>query len=109
VRLEDPSLRYLRARVLETLGRVDEAASLVAEPKDVVSSYGPWWAIRGRLARRRGDEGLAGSSFVEAVANDPLDVEPACESLDEAPPKSPLALPLCDAARARDEPDIGKE
>jgi hypothetical protein len=111
--LEDPSLRYLRARILETLGRAEDAGSLVAEPKDVVSSYGPWWAIRGRLARGRGDEGLAGTSFVEAVANDPLDVEPACESLDaspaQLPPKNPLALPLCDAARARAEPDVGKD
>jgi hypothetical protein len=113
--LEDPSMRYLRARILETLGRVDEGSALVAEPGDVVSSFGPWWAIRGRLARGRGDEAMAGSSFVEAVANDPLDVEPACETLAAAPdarsgpPPNPPSPPLCDAARARGEPDLGRE
>jgi len=108
--LEDPSLRYLRARVLEAESSLaQEGATLVGDPKDVASSYGPWWAIRGRWARARGDEPLADASFVEAVATDPLEVEAACEGLAAGAPKDPLARPLCDAARARMEPDIGKE
>jgi hypothetical protein len=110
--LEDPSLRYLKARVLEALGRTEEGAPLVADPNDVVSSFGPWWAVRGRWARARGDDSLAGSSFVEAIATDPLEVEAACEGLKpDGPegPKNPLSLPLCDAARARQEPDLGRE
>jgi predicted Zn-dependent protease len=112
--LEDASLRYLRARILESLGRTEEGAPLVADAKEVASSFGPWWAIRGRWARARGDESLAGVSFAEAVANDPLDIEPACESLKPPPyPSSGGPLPqsnaLCDAARARNEPDLGRE
>jgi hypothetical protein len=108
--LEDPSLRYLRARILESLGRSEEGAPLVADPKDVASSFGPWWAVRGRWARARGDAPLAGASFLEAVANDPLEVEAACETLEpSAPTGGTLAPTLCDAAQARKEPELGRE
>jgi len=108
--LEDPSVRYLRARILESLDRVPDGASLVADPAAVVSSFGPWWAIRGRWARSGGDEGTAGTSFFEAVAADPLDVESACEGVEAtSAPKDPRGLPLCAAARARNEPDVGKD
>jgi hypothetical protein len=108
--LEDPSLRYLRARELEALGRTPEGASLVADPREVASSYGPWWAVRGRWARARGDETTAAAAFVQAVAADPLSVEAACEGLEAtSTPTNPLGIRLCDAARARNEPGIGKE
>jgi hypothetical protein len=108
--LEDASIRYLRARILESLGRETDAAPLVADPQDVVSSFGPWWAIRGRWARERGDDVRAEASFFEALAADPLDVEVACEGiLATHSPKNPLQQPLCDAARARQEPGIGQE
>jgi hypothetical protein len=108
--LEDASIRYLRARILESLGREADAAPLVADPKDVVSSFGPWWAIRGRWARARGDEATAESSFFEALSADPLDVEVACEGiLVTSSPKNPLQRSLCDAARARLEPTLGQD
>ncbi len=108
--MEDPSIRHLRARLLEALGRTSEAEATVADPKEVVSSYGPWWAIRGRLARARGDEATASPSFVEAVANDPLDAECACESADATGrPRESSGADLCDAARARHEPDVGQD
>jgi hypothetical protein len=108
--LEDPSVRYLRARILESLDRVPDGAPLVADPASVVSSFGPWWAIRGRWARTGGDDGTAEASFYEAVAADPLDVESACEGLDAtSAPKDPRGLPLCAAARARSEPDLGRD
>jgi hypothetical protein len=101
----DPSVRWLRARALEAAGRREEGDPLVADPKQVLSSYGPWWAIRGRWARLRGDEGAAGASFIEAVAADPFDVEGACETLDPGvSPTDPLKKALCDAARAAGEP-----
>jgi hypothetical protein len=103
---EDPSVRYLRARLLEAGGRIKDAEPLVADPKDVVSSYGPWWAIRGRLARARGDEATAEPSFVEAVAADPLDVECVCEGGE---PADRSLLPLCNAAKARNDPPLGRE
>jgi hypothetical protein len=101
----DPSLRWLRARALEAAGRREDGEALVADPKQVISSYGPWWAIRGRWARLRGDEPTATASFIEAVAADPFDPEGACETLDPAtsPPDAPRKA-LCDAARSAGEP-----
>ncbi len=105
---EDPSVRHLRARVLESLGRAKDAEPLVGDPRDVASSYGPWWAIRGRFARTRGDEGVADPSFFEAVSEDPLEVECACEGITpESRPKEGGLL--CDAARAAGVPPIGRE
>jgi hypothetical protein len=124
----DPSVRWLRGRALEAVGLRKEAEPLMAEPSQVLSSYGPWWATRGRWARVRGDEEGAALSFREAIAADPFDPEGACETLEEAPPSDPGALPgppvptpftpyapapsldaagkspLCDAARAAGEP-----
>ncbi len=50
----DPSVRWLRGRALEESGRREEALSLMADPAQVLSAYGPWWATRGRWARIRG-------------------------------------------------------
>jgi len=100
-RMGDPSARWLRGRALEMAGRWEEGGPLFADPSDVSSSYGPWWAVRGRWARARGDQATAVRSFFEAVAADPLDPECACEAVD--PPGRPSnapASPLCAAARA---------
>ncbi len=105
--LADPSLRYLRARSLEA--KPEEATALVDDPKAWVTSYGPCWALRGRLARQRGDGATADASFAEARAHDPLSLESACESLDPARPGVPLPNPLCEAAKARGEPDLGQD
>ncbi|MGH7298534.1 MAG: peptidase MA family metallohydrolase [Polyangiaceae bacterium] len=99
--MQDPSVRWLRARALEAVGRRAEAQPLVADPKEVLSSYGPWWAIRGRWARLGGDEATATASFIEAVAADPFGPESACETIDPAvAPPDPTKKALCDAARA---------
>jgi hypothetical protein len=103
--MDDPSIRYLRARALEMGGASDGAWALVSDPKAVPSAYGPWWAIRGRFARAKGDDPAADGSFFEAVASDPLDVESACEgAADDSVPRAPLSLPLCTAARAAQNP-----
>ncbi len=103
----DPSVRWLRARALEAAGRRKQGEPLVEDPREVLSSYGPWWATRGRWARLRGDEPTATASFIEAVAADPLDPEAACESLDpDAAPLDPPAHALCEAARAAGEPEF---
>jgi hypothetical protein len=111
--LGDPSLRYLRARVLEAAGKSKEAEALVEDPKAWVASYGPCWAVRGRLQRARGEASAADASFDEAVAHDPLSVESACQTLDP-PPTAPGAAGsqgtgLCEAARRREEPDLGRD
>ena len=96
----DPSVRWLRARALEATGRREEAEPLVADPAQVLSSYGPWWATRGRWAREQGREPEAATSFIEAVAADPLDPEGACETLDpQTSPADPMMKRLCDMAR----------
>jgi hypothetical protein len=106
----DPSMRWLRGRVLEAAGRRVEGANLVADPHEVASSYGPWWALRGRWARTDRDEGTAVLSFEAAVAADPLDPESACESTDAADsPADPDRARLCAAARARGEPTFGDD
>ena len=120
----DASLRHLRARALERAGadaatvspapepaaRVRPLETVLGEPREVVSSYGPWWAIRGRLARLRSDDVAADGFFLEAIGDDPLDVESACQTLE--PSGSPSGDPerrLCDAARKRGEPPLGQD
>jgi hypothetical protein len=114
--LVDPSLRYIRARALEAAENTKAADELLSDPKVWIASYGPCWAIRGRLLRVRGDA-AADASFVEAVAHDPLGIEAACETLTP-PEKGPPARaadggsrgsPLCEAARQRQEPDLGND
>jgi hypothetical protein len=97
----DPSARWLLGRALELAGRREEGEPLVADPADVTSSYGPWWAMRGRWVRSKGDEAEAAHSFFQAVAADPLDPEGACEAVDpRGRPSAPSGTPLCEAARA---------
>ncbi len=111
--LADPSLRYLRARVLEAAENVKQADALVEDPKQWMASYGPCWAIRGRLARLRNDDPVADLSFAEALAHDPFGVEATCQALpgSAAVPTDRLGqgAPLCDAARKRGDPDVGRE
>jgi hypothetical protein len=104
VMLADPNLRYLKARVLEGDGQIHASEQLVDDVSTWVSSYGPCWAIRGRLAEARGDKVTAEASFAEAIAQDPLGVESACRALT-APAEPRNAL--CEGARKRAEPDIG--
>jgi hypothetical protein len=106
--LGDPSIRWLRVRALEALDRRPEGRKAVGEPKEVLSSFGPWWAVRGRLARQDGDDAQATASFWEAVAADPLDPEGACETLDATElPKDPAKAALCQAARTTGTPELG--
>jgi hypothetical protein len=110
---QDPSLRHLRGLAFEAAGSGAVVEASLGEPKDVAGPFGPWWAIRGRFARIRGDEPTAEGYFQEGVANDPLDVEAACETLDAASsPAAPAlgaAAELCEAARQRGEPRVGRE
>jgi hypothetical protein len=96
----DPGVRWLRARALEAAGRQKDGELLVEDPKQVLASYGPWWATRGRWARLRGDEPTATASFIEAVSADPLFPEAACETLVPPTPASPL----CEAAKQAQGP-----
>jgi hypothetical protein len=105
----DPSVRFTRARALEAAGRVREAEPLVADPKETLASFGPWWALRGRLARGRGDSATADASFWEALGADPLGAESACETSGAETPADPAKRALCEAARHRGEPPLGRE
>jgi hypothetical protein len=83
----DPMVRSLRGHALEAAGRASESEELVSDPKSVAAGFGPWWALRGRLARGRGDDARADTSFAEAITTAPFDPEAACETQD------PTALP----------------
>ena len=68
------------------------------------SSYGPWWAIRGRWARLKGDEPTATASFIEAVAADPLEPGGGLREHRPRPHLRPIlragtAPPCCDPQR----------
>jgi hypothetical protein len=103
----DPSALWVRARALEEAGRRTEGEPLVADPRVVLTSYGPWWAIRGRWARLSEDEPTAAASFLEALGADPFDPEAACETVDPHASPPDAKKQLCDAARARAEPPFG--
>jgi hypothetical protein len=105
---EDPHMRSLRARVGEANADIEVAFASVAEPREVAASFGPYWALRGRISRARGDASTAAASFDECFSQDPLSVECACEGADEgAKPTETGRIPVCDAARARHEPVVG--
>ncbi len=122
----DPSLRALHGRILEQLGRGDEAWADVNDPRGVTQSYAPWWALRGRLVSAHVAPSLvpnvpnvaaapdADAAYVEAVAADPFDVGSACETIDPAVSPAPArddaaARALCAAARAAGEPQLGQD
>ena len=69
-----------------------------AKPKDVTSSYGPWWAIRGRFARAAAADTTA-DALSRAIAEDPLDVESACGRRMRLP--LPRRRPLRSSASSR--------
>jgi hypothetical protein len=108
--LSDPSLRYIRGRVLEAKGDVRGGEALVSDPKAWIAGFGPCWALSARLAQGRGDNALAESAGNEALAHDPLNIETACRSIDPSPPPPGTpGVPLCDAARKREEPGLGRD
>ena len=96
--LADPHVRYLKARALEK-SSPDDARRVLGEPAEILGSYAPWWAIRARLAT----DGSAGADYAEAVAQDPFDVDAACEDGAKS------ADPLCAAARASGALGVGRE
>jgi hypothetical protein len=110
--LSDPSLRYIRGRILEAKGDAPAADTLLEDPKAWIASYGPCWALRARLERAHGDTAPSASSTAEGLAHDPLSIEVACGSPGSGqaqPATPPGGAPLCDAAKKRGEPDIGRD
>lgn len=109
----DPRYRALRARTLELLARTEDAKRALGDPKDLYVSYGPFWAVRGRLGISDPSFPWGGAAaYDEGTGSDPLDVEIACRSLDtkaQAGPRDTPTAALCDAALARKEPLLGSE
>ena len=99
--LSDPHVRWLKARALEK-DSPEDAKKVLGEPAELYASYAPWWAIRGRFALAAHD-GSAAGDFVEAIAQDPFDVEAACENGAKA------GDPLCEAAKQSRAPDVGRD
>ena len=95
-----------RPRPRRGAGAGTRASRLMADPSQVLSSYGPWWAIRGRWARAGATKRRGGSSFDEAVAaRIPSTRKAACETLDPAGCARPIpaskASPRCARQRGR--------
>ncbi len=104
----DPRFDYLSARVLEK-SDLPGARAKVADPTDPAVGYAPWWAIRGRLALAASDAALIEPSFFEALAQDPLDAEAACRSLNGSTTlTAPKDVDLCKAAAGSGTPDLGQ-
>ena len=101
----DPSLRYVEARAHEAAGAPAEAAAAIGEPTEWLTGFGPCWAVQGRLSVAS-DPKKSASAFAEARAHAPFSFEAACESRPGTPPTTRSAL--CEAATARDEPDVGR-
>jgi hypothetical protein len=94
----DPSLRYRKARILETKGDLAAAEAVIHDPKQWIASFGPCWAVRARLLQTSEST----QAHEEALAHDPLTTEAACGGEDQG-------KPLCDAAKKREEPDLGQD
>jgi hypothetical protein len=107
----DPSVSWLRGRALEAANRSGEVGPLVADVRRVGSSFGPWWALRGRWARRVGDAPSMSAAFGEALSADPLDPEAVCEGADPSTSvvSADASGSLCDAARAFSGPPFESE
>ena len=54
--------------IVESPSKAKTLEKYLGHNYEVLASYGPWWAIRGRLARMRGDDKMADMAFIEAVA-----------------------------------------
>jgi hypothetical protein len=102
--LPDPSLRYLRARVLDARGDAAAAEALVDDPKAWIASFGPCWALAARLAGARGDHVAAGGG-----GGLPAPAVAAPDDASAAGGAGGGSTALCDAARRRGEPDLGKD
>jgi hypothetical protein len=108
---DDATVLWLRGRALETDNRAADVGPSVDDVRRAASSFGPWWALRGRWANSTGDSNTARTSFSEALSVDPLDPESACESIDVSRAAVPAdgSGPVCDAARARAGPPFESE
>jgi hypothetical protein len=101
--LADPSVRALRGRALEAQNRHEEAFPLVADPKDVMASHAPWWALRGRALFGRGDLPGANAAFLEGLGEDPFNAEVSCRS---APSDASSAAFVADAGGGAPDPGL---
>jgi hypothetical protein len=101
--LSDPSLRYLKARILETKGDLPAAEAVIHDPKQWITSFGPCWAVRARLLQTSEST----QAHEEALAHDPLSVEAACGPREQE--LEDQGKPLCDAAKKREEPELGRD
>jgi hypothetical protein len=110
--LQDPSVLWLRGRLLEESDHLAEAEQLVVDPRAVTASFGPWWALRGRLALASGHEAEAIESFDQALSVDPFDEEVACSpwwALGPRLPPSSAKAELCKAAGDASGPGLDTE
>jgi hypothetical protein len=97
----------LKARILETKGDLPGAEAVIRDPKQWITSFGPCWAVRARLLQTPLQTGPSTQAHDEALAHDPLSVEAACGPREQE--LEDQGKPLCDAAKKREEPELGRD
>jgi hypothetical protein len=106
----EPGVRWRGARALIDAGQGGEAEAVLGTLTEIGSVHGPWFGVRGKLLRERGQTAEAEESFRIGIAVDPLSEDAACEG-ERAPrgeksaqgklPEAPARRELCRAARER--------
>ncbi len=117
--LEDVLLGARVALARLRAGDVAGARAALVDPAKLLADLGAWWATRGDVLAASGVGGKGGASAADAfsaygaaVAHDPLSEQAACGWASTAPAGDPVAAvarDLCDAARQRQAPPVGRD
>ncbi|MFZ5897568.1 MAG: hypothetical protein ACOY0T_41345, partial [Myxococcota bacterium] len=106
----EPSIRWRGGKALLEAGEATQAEATLGALTEIGSVHGPWFGVRGRVLKARGQVAEAEEAFRVGIAVDPLAEDTACEG-ERAPrgeksvlgklPEDPARRELCLAARAR--------
>lgn len=93
-------------------GDLAGAKGALVDPARLLTDLGLWWATRGDVLTEAKAGPDAEASYRTAVAHDPLSEQAACGWAAAAPAGDPVATvarDLCDAAKARGLPSVGRD
>ncbi len=94
-------------------GDVAGAKAALGSPGKLIADLGVWWATRGEVLAASGAPAAESfAAFGTAVDHDPLSEQAACGWASTAPAGDPIASvarDLCDAARHRGLPPVGRD
>jgi hypothetical protein len=97
-------------------GDVAGAKAALVDPAKLLADLGAWWATRGDVLAASPAGGAGGAetlaAYGSAVEHDPLSEQAACGWASAVPTGDPIASvarDLCDAARQRAVPPVGRD